>query len=296
MRSRRAPRRGAFTLIELLVVVAIISILISLMLPAVQKVRAAANGTACLNNLKQLTLACHSFENVYKRFPMMGDPVVGATAATHSNNSWIVATLPYFEMNAVFTNISTGNGADTSVSIPMLICPMDTRGSRGGSSVHANFTYATTDYVGINGWDYNSTGGKAGIFRQNGSIRMNMISDGTSNTIMIGERPYSFDNKWGLWAYNSCCDNTSGTAISSSRLYTKDAAGVNCNVTPLYFGQGPQKYNNLCSANQLWSGHVGGGFFGFADGSVRFIISANANPVVIDLSTIAGNEVVPTIQ
>src|SRR4030081_3658353 len=96
----RWPRNWGFTLIELLVVIAIIAVLIGLLLPAVQKVREAANRMKCQNNLKQLALACHAYHDVNLAFPR-GD--TGGWG--NDKGSWIFFTLPYIEQGPLFQQV-----------------------------------------------------------------------------------------------------------------------------------------------------------------------------------------------
>jgi prepilin-type N-terminal cleavage/methylation domain-containing protein len=98
--AARNRNRPGFTLIELLVVIAIIAILIALLVPAVQKVRAAAARTQCINNLKQLGLAMHNYESSNKAFPP--GRTTGVTAAFPRDHSWSAFVLPSIEQGSVF--------------------------------------------------------------------------------------------------------------------------------------------------------------------------------------------------
>ena len=139
-----ARRRSAFTLIELLVVIAIIAILIALLLPAVQKVREAANRTQCANNLKQIGLACHSYLDVNNAFPYSSVGIGYGQGTT-----WAYLILPYIEQSALFAsfpiyadsqlpsgypryfNTAPANLAANATPVSLYLCPSRRSKSNG---------------------------------------------------------------------------------------------------------------------------------------------------------------------
>src|SRR5439155_14616883 len=219
-RSCRA--RSAFTLIELLVVIAIIAVLIGLLLPAVQKVREAAARAKCTNNLKQIGLALHSFHDANQKFP----PGVGAVGdqrtlgpwvtdklynadtipATQRIRTWMATILPYVEQDALykvlpinpknatlstFFNIPNNDMAATLVQ-PYL-CPSDARGYQtypGDSKYTANTFTSYCAVGGIDSWA-DSWPQSEGMIYWRSKTRITDIPDGTSNTLMVGERPWT---------------------------------------------------------------------------------------------------------
>ena len=242
--SSKSPlhRKDGFTLIELLVVIAIIAILIGLLVPAVQKVREAAARASCQNNLHQLAVGCHSFHEANKRFPMQSDLNLSQTAKINYDCSFFVAITPYIEQNNAYVSINqVGTGAGSETNITVFYCPSDPRSI--SSEIYGN-AWWPTDYVGITGLDNFSTAqNQIGIINQvnldpamtllgysipqSRKIRVTDVVDGSSNTILIGERPIGCDNFWGWWTYNVAFDAVTG-ARNATRLCDYTIGGSPC--------------------------------------------------------------------
>ena len=198
-------RRRGFTLIELLVVIAIIAILIALLLPAVQQAREAARRSQCNNNLKQLGLALHNYHDVHNVFP----------PANRRGSSWgmsfWLSILPYIDQAPLYNQLSFdndpgfpaqgGNANFTKLNgfiPPVAICPSSplpsTMTINGGQFLIASYVGISGAATGPTGMSTESVTGshgivsRGGIMVPNGKVRMRDITDGTSNTAMIGEQ------------------------------------------------------------------------------------------------------------
>ncbi|MBA2114410.1 DUF1559 domain-containing protein [Bremerella alba] len=195
----RSSCRSAFTLVELLVVIAIIGILIALLLPAVQMARESARRTECVNHLKQLGLAFHNHHDILQKFPHGGinapdgDPCCQGEHSERTQWSWPYQILPYIEQNNLYDNTNHNQVYQTAVEL--YYCPSRRSAQGYGGSSHARIDYAAnagTDNEGDNG-----------VTRRQDRARTGFqdIVDGTSNTMMVGEKQTDR-------TYDSgCCDD-----------------------------------------------------------------------------------------
>lgn len=189
-------KRSGFTLIELLVSIAIIAILVSLLLPAVQKAREAARRTQCLNNLKQIGLAVHNYEESFKKLPPGYIHEVGTTLASGNGSYSIHARLlPYLELDNLERLIDfdlpwdhPDNLIVASYRIGVYQCPTEVRDEKRISSGREYYPHN----YGFNFgtwfiWDPESNKGGDGLFYPNSKVKMSDIKDGLTNTILATE-------------------------------------------------------------------------------------------------------------
>jgi prepilin-type N-terminal cleavage/methylation domain-containing protein/prepilin-type processing-associated H-X9-DG protein len=297
---RRPPSRAGFTLIELLVVIAIIAILIGLLVPAVQKVREAAARAQCQNNLKQLGLALHAHHDTKKTLPAGAYNQSASATNQTGGTTWLVHILPFVEQAAIhkqydftknYNDASNVNLAVGNLKVPIYYCPSGSQALSGNSgeafngirnfSCHyygnmgpADTTNPHTITIGGQTFSYpvgtpnnNGQNSQAGVLTaqtnfSTATVRLVDILDGTSNTIMVGERsitetPPAAPNA----GYRSWVRGQNGGAGASKNVRYKINEQPNGNYN------GSNNFNDMAFA----SNHSGGAQVLMGDGSARFL-------------------------
>jgi prepilin-type N-terminal cleavage/methylation domain-containing protein/prepilin-type processing-associated H-X9-DG protein len=329
-RSQVSQPRLGFTLIELLVVIAIIAILIALLLPAVQQAREAARRTQCRNNLKQLGLACHNHESSLKTFPA-GDLIVLPPAGGERGSNWLIQLLNYTEGENVLK--AANHSFDPQPAGTWSLLAFETSPARVGYNTRLPYVRCPSnqsplwarDYFGVQGAKDRAFGNfiSRGFLHNDGVMGLERgrktgeISDGMSNTLIIGENYYRIVTGA---TDNATLDNIAGVAASTVNPPANRPVG---GFAPWWWGAGtfnnvdsqsnPPRHvltlnspindprfkeltgvnhNRLAQAHDhpFSSQHTGGAMFCFADGHVQFLSENIDITVYRNLGTCNGNE------
>jgi prepilin-type N-terminal cleavage/methylation domain-containing protein/prepilin-type processing-associated H-X9-DG protein len=303
------PMRRAFTLIELLVVLGIIGVLLALLLPAVQKARAAAARLSCMNNLKQAGLALHQFADDRGAFPpgAVYGPLPLAGVNTDALHGCWPFLLPYLEQEALSREyrwdvdfFDPANQPAVATQLRILQCPASPQADRVVDAGHSDGAFvnggqgACIDYDPVQGVGpglaalglINPPGNYEGALPDNRLTRVTDITDGTSNTLLVAEdagRP----QRWQAGRYVPGAFSFGGPWASSANPVLIRGSSPDGSTAP-----GPCALN-CTNDRQPYSFHTGGANFLFADGSVHFLSAGMDIRVLAALATRAGGEVIP---
>jgi prepilin-type N-terminal cleavage/methylation domain-containing protein/prepilin-type processing-associated H-X9-DG protein len=349
-------RRRGFTLIELLVVIAIIAILIGLLLPAVQKVRTTAEKMKCVNNLKQIGLALHGYHDQRGSLPpaIRQSTIVGVLGngqqkwsyvnynvsppkmTDYQWTSWMTRILPFLEQKAMYEQMQAAYASQTQYP-PTSQDPWSNPPHKGLSTVMNAYkcasdprtylsqqadglTIAFTGYLAVNGQNWKTLDGMMGW---NTDVKFLDVTDGLSNTLMVGERPPSTDLWFGWWYAGAGQwdlskhdpgehDTGSGdVSLGVAELNIQTSGGPSgedtcpkagatgngyayneLNNPASQYGHwtAPNTVNNPCDQFHFWSLHPNGSNFLLGDGSVRFMPYDTPQKLMLSMGTRAGGE------
>lgn len=287
--------RAAFTLVELLVAVSIVSILIALLLPAVQSSREAARRMHCQSKMRQISLALLSHEGTHRSLP---------TTRTRAFVHWQKSLLPFLDQTSLADEIDNEmrRGVQweslTAQTRPQsnFECPSSPTAGFLHRSRYSGLAFAGGHYIGVSGQAENLGNGVFpgwNIVHKEGR-RLREITDGTSNTLAFGERPTNYYPLLGAWL--------------ASQEYGHETIGVNEFIPLVYYGGGsglpsgancsehifgPGTLLDDCSQFHHWSLHKGSGAnFAYVDGHVAFINYQVDKAILVGQSTISGGEAV----
>jgi prepilin-type N-terminal cleavage/methylation domain-containing protein/prepilin-type processing-associated H-X9-DG protein len=296
-------RHRGFTLVELLVVIAIIGVLVALLLPAVQAAREASRRMSCQNNLKQVGLGVHNYENSFTRLPTGGQGTDANLSTTFDRHSLFTVILPYLEQGNSYEkfdlrfayNAVPQNVAAAKQAIRSYVCP--TKAWRNSPTDQQGFgctDYAATYYTDLDP----ATGLVNKALRAEGALvtggsRLAEVTDGTSNTIFVAEDNGRDERMWAnhvyldpfdgekrrLWRWAEP-DNAMGISKLVNNSKTPLGGPVSC----------PWNMNNCGPNDEIFSFHPGGANVLIGDGSVRLLPETTAAAVLRALITRAGGE------
>lgn len=304
-------RKQGFTLVELLVVIAIIGVLVALLLPAVQAAREAARRMQCKNHLKQLALAMHNYHDVNSAFPIGALPVGG----DYDGHSWYSRILPQIEQTALFNTLNFGaivgnnNNPDLrSTKLPAHFCPSDNAMMQ--EATNNTWKVWRTNYAANFGnTNYGQTTKSSETFKGapfgiTNAFNFGTITDGTSNTLLMGEIVTPKDAGWqGYYGVPMYAGGAGFTGWFTPNSLGPDEMARKCfneNLNTAVAAKCSSAGSNQGDvANQvatLRSKHTGGVNTALADGSVHFL-SQNIDLVLYRaLSSAQGGEANAQVQ
>jgi len=331
-RRHGSGRERAFTLIELLVVIAIIAVLVGLLLPAVQAAREAARRLQCQNNLKQIGLALHGYHEAWQSFPpaylaphtgLRNQPSTDLELG--SGWAWGTLILPYLEQKPVYdaANFDLGYGevggplgllglsenrTVRKIALSSYLCPS---GGGGEQPLQLGYNSASVEaspgqYIASSGWMNTSTSpiSGTGLLYPNSRVAVGDVRDGTSATLMIGERSrnvtdVAWSGSFGSHASPATLCTKAGRPVAScvGLMFllmgrTGPASDIQSGAVPDESSLNPQRVG----ADGFASLHPGGCQFLLGDGSVRFLKETLAPPILRALASRASGEVVGADQ
>jgi prepilin-type N-terminal cleavage/methylation domain-containing protein len=306
MRTQQPSHRSGFTLIELLVVIAIIAILISLLLPAVQKVREAANRSKCQNNLKQIGLALHLYHDSYGLFPPGQWSTNGADVPYYNRGCWVPHTYPFLEQASLWKTYQTYGDTvpsgtfmtywpQTSLPVSTFMCPSDkanpktvTAPSFPGQGFHGNYVACAASTIFNPASDPTGTK-RDGIMYAQSKTRIADVTDGLSNTLLLSELILVTDTTLHdiRGRYYNAYDGNCLFSTADPPNTSQNDVDVNCINVP---NIAPCLVSASNSIQHARSYHIGGVNATLGDASVRFIANSITPSVYLALGTRAGGE------